>query len=172
MVGCFVHERKHRVAKRYAENVRKVDKTFDVSVLKDVLASNIRDLQDKEIMPLGIRSPKEASYELTLAVCRALNTTGVVQCGKQVHFSWGSTATVGDFLLFQGDGTQVGEAVAFISCGDDVFALVQVWLPAGQNKFNASHTKALVATEALKDTICYRRDSPTCIEVVPNLMMA
>ena len=172
VVGCFVHERKHRVAKRYAENVRKVDKTFDVSVLKDVLASNIRDLQDKEILPLGIRSPKEASYELTLAVCNALNTAGDVQYGKQVHFSWGSTATVGDFLLFQGDGTQVGEAVAFISCGDDVFALVQVWLPAGQNKFNASHTKALVATEALKDTICYRRDSPTCIEVVPNLMMA
>lgn len=172
VVGCFVHERKHRVAKRYAENARKVDKTFDVSVLKDVVASNIRDLQDKEILPLGIKSPKEASSELTLAVCSALNTAGTVQCGKQVHFSWGSTATVGDFLLFEGNGTQVGEAEAFISCGDDVFALMQVWLPAGQNKFNASHTKALVATEALKDTICYRRDSPTCIEVVPNLMMA
>lgn len=38
IVGCYVHERKHRVAKRFSENMRRVGEYFDISVLKMCLA--------------------------------------------------------------------------------------------------------------------------------------
>ena len=72
-----MHERKHRVAKRYAENVRKVDGTFDLSVLKDVLASNLRDLKDREILPLGIRNAREAPMSLKRALVSLLGNSSL-----------------------------------------------------------------------------------------------
>ena len=48
VVGCFVHERKHRVAKKFAENIRGVGENFESSILKEVLYMNVQDLSDKD----------------------------------------------------------------------------------------------------------------------------
>ena len=49
LIGCFVHERKHRIAKRFLENMGTIGQGFEVSILKDVLHCNLHDLQHKDI---------------------------------------------------------------------------------------------------------------------------
>ena len=44
VAGCFVHERKHRVAKRFSENLRRVRDAFETSIMKEILHVNLIDL--------------------------------------------------------------------------------------------------------------------------------
>ena len=175
IVGCFVHERKHRVAKRYAENVRKVDGTFDLSVLKDVLASNLRDLKDREILPLGIRNAREAPMSLKQALVSLLNVLPEnIKYGKEAHYALGLSASVGDYLLFQsGNRPTVGLVEAFFQSGEQIFALLQIWTSgASSNIFMASAQRALVEKHYIEEVLCYQKIDESNIEIVPTSLFA
>ena len=175
IVGCFVHERKHRVAKRYAENVRKVDGTFDLSVLKDVLASNLRDLKDREILPLGIRNAREAPMSLKQALVSLLNVLPEnIKYGKEAHYALGLSASVGDYLLFQsGIRPTVGLVEAFFQSGEQIFALLQIWTSgASNNIFMASAQRALVEKHYIEEVLCYQKIDESNIEIVPTSLFA
>ena len=78
VAGCFIHERKHRVAKKFSENLRHVNDAFEVSILKEVLHVNLTDLQEKDIdqLHVGLVKPVVAVGALTALLQSLLGIDG------------------------------------------------------------------------------------------------
>jgi len=71
---CFVHERKHRVAKRYANDICNTKK-FEVSVLGEVICHNLAVIAEPDVfnMKVGLAQPRKASKMLVSYMAKVLN---------------------------------------------------------------------------------------------------
>ena len=173
VVGCFVHERKHRVAKRYAENMRNVGDGFDLSILKDVLHANLHDLSDKDIgqLHIGLVQPIRAPMRLQLLLQTALQLHGNdVFYSRQAHYAMGSLSSVDDFVVLHTDsGYVVGQVLFFASVGLQVdLVCVSIWGSRGANHFENSDQECFFDLTCIDDCMIYRRLSPTRIVAVAN----
>ena len=92
VVGCFVHERKHRVAKRFAENIRSVGYNFGSYILKEVLFTNVQDLSDKDFdqLHIGLVHPIPANAKVSGLLQNAMGLHGMVMCARRAHYALGS----------------------------------------------------------------------------------
>ena len=70
---CFVHERKHRIAKRYANDIRNT-RTFERSLLGEVLSHNLALCADPEScnLQVGLARPIKAPKALVEQLAKAL----------------------------------------------------------------------------------------------------
>ena len=172
VMACFVHERKHRVAKRFAENLRFVGDHFDASILKDVVYCNIKDLSCKDIIQEGIVKPVDADAALTNAIQLALGLQAGdhVQYGFDCRCSFGALASADDFVLFtMNDEQLLGQVQSFIGCGSEVYAHVCVWKPQGHNVFKKSQgNKLLCEISLIEDVVTYKTLAPDKMLVVPT----
>ena len=172
VMSCFVHERKHRVAKRFAENLRFVGDHFDTSILKDVIYCNIQDLGNKEIIQEGIVKPVDADPALTHAIQLALGLQAGdhVQYGFDCRYSFGALASADDFVLFTIDGERLlGQVQSFIGSGREVYAHLRVWKPQGHNMFKKSEGNMLLCEVSLiEDVVTYTTLAPDKMLVVPT----
>ena len=112
VVGCFVHERKHRVAKKFAENIRGVGENFEPSILKEVLYMNVQDLSDKDFdqLHVGLVQPIPANPKLTWLLQSAMGLHGMVMCARRAHYELGCICAVDDFVIFPSEeGILVGK---------------------------------------------------------------
>lgn len=170
-VGCFVHERKHRIAKRYAENLRHVNDSFEESVMKDVLYINVHDLSDKTIdqLHIGLIQPTLASRTLSQLLQNLLSLAGDVFQARQAHYDMGCLAAVNDFVLLHSDSLQiVGQIHFFAALGSVNLVCVSIWEPKGQNQFELSKQEGLFDLHCIQDCIIYKRLTQTRIFAVPN----
>ena len=172
VVGCFVHERKHRVAKRFAENMRQVCDGFDLSILKDVLHANLHDLSEKNIdqLHIGLVQPIPAPMRLQLLLQTALQFHGDVFYSRQAHYTMGSSSSVDDFVVLRTDsGNVVGQVLFFASLGLQVdLVCVSLWGAQGANHFEKSTQECFFNLTCIDDCLTYRRISPTRIIAVAN----
>ena len=101
VAGCFVHERKHRVAKRFSENLRRVRDAFETSILKEVLHVNLTDLGNEEIdaLHVGLVKPVAAEGSLKDWLEGVVGARGTVHRARQAHYCVGGSAAAGDFVL-------------------------------------------------------------------------
>ena len=173
VVGCFVHERKHRVAKRFAENMRQVCDGFDLSILKDVLHANLHDLSEKDIdqLHIGLVQPIRAPMRLQLLLQTSLELHGNdVFYSRRAHYAMGSLSSVDDFVVLHTDsGHVVGQVLFFASVGLQVdLVCVSLWGAKGANHFEKSNQECFFDLTCIDDCVTYRLISPTRIIVVAN----
>ena len=171
VLGCFVHERKHRIAKKYAENIRRVDDGFETSILKDVVVINIRDLDDKEFdqLHIGLVEPVVANEKVS-QLLRAIFGIGQVLQSRRAHFAMGSLCCVNDFVILNHPEGQrpVGQVAFFVSVGSLDLACVTMWEAQGQNLFQKTTKDCFVDLECIQECLTYKRVSPIQISVLPN----
>jgi hypothetical protein len=62
LVSCFVHERLHKLSKRYGTDIRNT-RTYEVSLLKQVLCQVLADLREPGLFDthVGLKTPKKAT---------------------------------------------------------------------------------------------------------------
>ena len=70
--SCFVQERKHKVAKRYGENISNTSK-FETSILQEILCHDLAQLQGSTVFPCKARLEKGITS--TKKTCRISETT-------------------------------------------------------------------------------------------------
>lgn len=136
--GCFIHERKHRVAKRFSENLRNVNEAFEVSILKEVLHVNLTDLQKKEIdkLHVGLVKAVVTTGPLVGLLQSVFGIKGPIYHAKQAHYCVGALGTAIDFVLLDLDGIQrVGEVMFFAEANEVPVACVNLWAGQGSNVF-------------------------------------
>lgn len=115
VVDCFVHERKHQVAKAAASPIKNTV-AFEASVLGKVVLAQLRQLEG---LPAerGLESPVVPDVTLGFA----LGFGGAVQVSRKMRFD-GMQLAVDDLVLF---GTQGGRVVACVEANASYFVVVE-----------------------------------------------
>ena len=173
VAGCFVHERKHRVAKRFSENMRRVSDDFEASILKEVLHVNLTDLEDKEIdqLHVGLVKPVPADGSLKLHLQQLLGTQGSIYRAREAHYCVGGSSTAGNFVLLDLDGRlQVGEVLFFAASDDTSFVCANLWNAQGGNVFVKTERHAICDLSCIRECLIYKKNSALSIYVAPNTM--
>lgn len=174
VAACFVHERKHRVAKRYAENMRNVANDFDRSILKDVLDANLRDLcaQSFDQLHIGLLTPVPANATLAALLRASLQVDGEAFYSKQAHYAFGAVSSVDDFVILQHDGSSaLGQIMFHASVVPHVnLVCVTIWDAKGSNQFEKSNVDRFFDLACIQDCVIYQRLSPSRIKAVPNTL--
>ena len=155
LIGCFVHERKHRIAKRFLENMRTIGQGFEVSILKDVLHCNLHDLQHEDIglLEAGLVDPILSARPLQQMLRMAMESNEDVYHVWKAHYAFGALATVGDMLKMQNN--VIGEALFFASTGGECIVCMILFQNMGNRQLSKTQEKQVYSLEEIQDR---RRD--------------
>lgn len=115
VVDCFVHERKHQIAKAAANPIKNTV-AFEASVLGKVVLAQLRQLEG---LPAerGLESPVVPD----VALGSALGVGSVAQVSRKMRFD-GMQIAVDDLVLF---GAQGGRVVCCVEAGGSYFLVVE-----------------------------------------------
>ena len=127
LLSCFVQERKHKLLKRFSNNMNSA-MSFETSLLKDVLAAQLESLTHS----LPSREPrllekKPAARKLKELVQQCMQCQEpVFQAAKAVH-GGGFQCSPGDVVVFHVQQEGVGQIDFLAECNGLAMACVSVW---------------------------------------------
>ena len=168
LLNCFVLERKHRTAKRYATDITNTSKNPSKSLLAEVLCHQFGMLLDPQAFNFevglvgGRKAPKAARKLILEALGEAENTGHIILVAKESRFNQHGTCMTGDVVLVKEGGSFragrvklhcsiEGEAVTFVNC----WQLVSHEPGQGYAVWEQSDTADLLFTSDIVDTVPY-----------------
>ncbi|CAE7280048.1 unnamed protein product [Symbiodinium sp. CCMP2592] len=87
LLSCFVHERKHKLVKRFANNMKNTSRSYEATVLRETLAAQFLAMQDElpqgDVRLIGKRRCTKAMASLIRDVFG--NSDGVFQAQAALH---------------------------------------------------------------------------------------
>ena len=178
--SCFVHERKHRLVKRYSSDIKNTI-SFDKSVMAELLCQHFADIEDEDSfnMGVGLLQPKmapnkmlkfmEAELNMSLAsfrvttscVCR-IRPAGVVHKKDLVMIR--SHLGPGYFILAEIlfhaaiDGEHVSLVHKYSVFSDDESSCASDW--------NVQRHPLFISTEDVFTSVCYRKLTDIIVKII------
>jgi hypothetical protein len=167
LVTCWVHERKHRMVKRYAQDICNT-RIYERSVLAEVTCHWLADVKSDDAFAVepGLIKPHKARQQLK----RQLED--ILACNLQLcmtsldaRFSRFGACRRGDAVLLRNgaDKPDAGEVLAHTSCDGVLVTMVKSWSfvsfdpVAGAVEWDVSDSVLLVATEDILTTVVHTR---------------
>jgi hypothetical protein len=129
ILSCLVHERKHKMVKRFIEDHRNTAKHttgptgFDAFCLREAICHQLSVVARQDFDMVGLIDPKPASGQLLAFLTEQLGVCEYVT-SHNARFAMGASASRRDIVAFELDGIQVGEIHCFVKAADDQDALV------------------------------------------------
>jgi hypothetical protein len=180
---CWVHERKHKVLKRYASDIMIKDLlTYSKSVIAEVLSHQLESLRQDSALCLGFglvhKRVASARVASSLLTALGLPLTTVVQASAVAHTS-DSHCTVGDVALVAGTDEatfHAGRISALFQVGEDFVAVVQLWSVAAHHpqhfwvSWTMSDDACLVKLELVLSSVVWMESAPgvACTLIPPQ----
>ena len=172
LVSCWPLERKHKVPKAYATDVRNTQ-AYEQSVLYDVIAHHLHRLADPStfaFMTLGLINPRPASNAVMRFVGKLLELPEglnfdckfALTC-HPTNFLW---VSVGDVVTFEEDGfIKVGEVWYLLTILDEMISVINEWemvsVENGAVRCRLPGKPKLVFCENITYTVIWARYSAT-----------
>ena len=179
LLSCWVHERKHRMVKRYSNDVHNT-KTFEKTILSEVTCHHFSELVSESKFELiaGLVPPIRAAGARMVAFLK-----GEFQLGAAaVRYTTSTKARVSKFevcwqrdvVLYHDDGKLIcGEVFFFAACNDISVALISAWQleseDIGQGSITArieDGNAMLVPIDSIETSCTYRRKSDGRAQVI------
>ena len=172
LVACWVHERKHRELKRFANNMHSASASvsWEKGLLEEVLLLSVLDLENfKPKAGVVLQSAQDPSDELLRFLRRDLGV-GPMQ---DLHLQISETVLKQHLNVGRGDcivaslehGSFVGEVWFHCSLRvgnqlePEFFTVASEWLPTGvQNKYQIGDQPCLIPTESIQASMPYIAD--------------
>ena len=154
MLSCWVHERKHKEVKRFA-NATHTAVNFESNVTEAALLSHLADLSEGSGLPSGpaLINAVPASPELAGFVQDALGVLGNVIHSVEAVCAWSTPCHADDVVVFRWEGEfKVGQIWFHAALGDRGVPCLSEWVPLGQNKFRRTNDPILIGTSAIVNT--------------------
>ena len=127
---CWVHERKHRVVKRFASDILNTV-SYERSVLGEVTAHQLESLAGDSNLceDVGLLDPKPAPPKMRLLLETELEASGF-ECltSREARVSAWATCCKGDVVLVKDEDRFCAGQVCFHACyGGEHISLVSLW---------------------------------------------
>ena len=177
--SCFVHERKHRLVKRYSSDISNTI-SFDKSVMAELLCQHFTDIEDDDSfnMGVGLLRPKMAPLKMvkfmenelnmnlssvritTSPICR-IKPTGVCHKKDLVMIS---SHLRGSFVLAEVwfhaalDCEHVSLVTTYSILGDDE--------SSGTSDWQIQQHPLFISTEDIFASVCYRKPTATTVKMI------
>ena len=174
LVSCWVHERKHKEVKRYANNLSNTSSHFESNILESVLQVQLNTLSDPWEFPSAdvvLASPRPASEEVRGVVQAASGLQGDVEVSNEVVCQDGHRCSIKDVVVFMLEGaTYIGEVWIHARIADRSLSCVSRWDPLGHNRFRATDNPIMISTSCVHRACIYERSNDVAT-VVPYSFM-
>jgi len=162
LISCWVHERKHRIVKRYANDIQNtID--FELSLLRQVVGHQLHELRDADNLRrrVGLINPGGCSKRLFQVLKNELKEPDLQLAEvKKAHCArllCGSTCSAKDVVLVRsldGLGFEAGRVMAHFEVVGEAMSLVAFWALASFDPLKGSaewttphYAELLVMTE-------------------------
>ena len=175
LVACFVHERKHRLLKRYAADKRNTSHDFERGLLAELTDHHLTMLEDSELcfdpklINAYVRPPKAA-----LATLReAYGPTASIEIASSARINHLCTAHRGDVVLMVVGGVKaVGRLFLFASVDNVLVVGVSLWslIDVGQNSARWSATaprESILEADCILDTVIWSQTDDVVTVIMP-----
>ncbi|CAE8739399.1 unnamed protein product, partial [Polarella glacialis] len=158
LVSCWVHERKHKELKRYANHLDNTSQSFETSVLESVLHVQLEALSEPNLLPstsAHLVSPKLATAELSRTVQHHMANDADVFAAAVAMFRMQRCFRKDVAVVRMEDGTHVAEVWFHVSQNNVCVSCVSPWRGLGNNKFAVEDAPVLILTENIQNTCVY-----------------
>lgn len=140
LLSCFVTERKHKMVKKYANDVDNTMK-YEASVLSEVTCHHLSTLSEDDTFSfsIGLVHPRPAPKALAAWLREQLDTPDAqIQSSSVCRFSAFGTCHKKDVVLVNIDGTiQAGEVWAHADIYGTAITIISLWTMVRRNELAA-----------------------------------
>jgi hypothetical protein len=159
LLSCWVHERRHRLAKRHADNIDNTSIDFERSVLIGVTSQTIKQLRDARYISVrvGLQHPvRRCTQHFSMELCTALAVPldADVYSSNTTRYSPSGLCSKHDVVLFISDGLRCGIVLMHVEIEAEPMTCVSVWEKRGPNADGAgvwakTHNPVFVWTDTI-----------------------
>ena len=180
LLNCFVLERKHRVPKRYASDLKNISKDASKSLLMEVTSHHLAWLRspcvfDYSVGPVGGRPASIKVRALLMSMLESITPDTDIIVSRTSRFNALATCYKGDVVLVKYDSSyKAGEVLLHASVNGLPRSLVTEWAlhsinrDAGYAKWHTTEKKKmLIATSDILDAVCYTKHSTIATTLLP-----
>ncbi|CAE7230840.1 unnamed protein product [Symbiodinium microadriaticum] len=155
LLSCFVHERKHKIVKKISNQVLDTSRTFEKSILDDVLHGHVQHLAE---------CPAKLQKELREVVGHDAD----IRAAHQAVHGGNLPVAAKDLVVMEVDGSQVVGRVGYhVSINGACYSHLTVWPHAKGSVFTVSNEVALVETRLIQATCLFSLKNDSAIVVLP-----
>jgi hypothetical protein len=131
LLSCFVHERKHRMVKRYANDVCNT-LIYETSILHEVTCHHLKQLEDADTFnfKVGLVKPRLANQKVRDLVMAALQLEGQaveITTSNEMRFSDIATCMRGDVVAVRSNDVLVGKVICHASANGVPVCIISMW---------------------------------------------
>ena len=176
LIACFVHERKHRMLKRYARAIRNTSRDWEQSMLAEVTDHHLAAL-DHEDFSFDARlvgeSLKRPAADLVALLRVAFGGNADIKIANDARFSEWGVARRGDVVMIVANGVHVvGRAFLFAAIDGDIFVGVDLWTridaTRGSSRWRVSgDRRAVLDASAILETLIWSQTLDVATVIVP-----
>ena len=172
LLSCFVHERRHKELKRYANTLDNMQAGSEKHVLELELEKHLQNLESFAETRKGLIAPKDAPsvlqrtfmdfYQLPACLGLLFSNTCYVGNGRECKRE--------DVVVLGFGGRQQVAQVWFHVCFAGLeYTCVSAWEPAGNNRFRISNEPVFVFTNDIS-ALCIHKPEGELALVIPLRM--
>ena len=177
LLSCFVHERKHRVVKRYANDVLNTN-VFEHTVLSEMVCDHVSQLYNPDIFHFGVGliDPRPAKgAQLTTLMNEFGGTT--FMSSQTAWFSDYARCTVGDVVLVKDGGSFVaGQVWGHFSVDGFCISVISLWALTARTAhacdWRKSDNPLFVSTDDILEATMWSRHSADIVRtLIPSSVL-
>jgi hypothetical protein len=167
LISCFVHERKHKEIKRYADQVDNTAFSYERSVLESCLRVHLDSLSCPDEMPTVLPSlinPSNAALQLTLVLHQALGSSSAILVSNDAYYGPSQRCSRGDVVVADINGSyDICQVWFHLSCENTCYSCVSVWQKIGDNRYRKADVPVIVHLASIKDSCTYQLDGQVAL---------
>ena len=175
LFSCWVHERRHKELKRFADNLHKAVAESEISITREMLLSHVDDLKEQPIVvPAGLSNPRRASAEVLRHFQEFAGVAiGELQASAKTFFAPNRWCSSGDKVLLTAPATM---AEVIYHCEFDGQLLTCVRFYAKTDKPNTFRLQpdavAFVLAENIQGACISKSSEDGLLTVAPQMFSA
>ena len=175
---CWVHERKHRVVKRYANDICNTV-AFEKSILSEVACHNLAWLARPGVFNLeaGLIEPRPVSAKLLRFLCESFGPLAPEDCSSSpaARIAPAGTCTKGDIVICKSHSSakfDCGELLLHCQVGGRNMSLISMWQLLRYDPGRAcaewavQHKPSWVTLEDVLSPVTYTRCRPDAVRTL------
>lgn len=168
LLTCWVHERKHKEVKRFANSMCNTSHMWESSVLESMIQAHMTMLSDPAELPsqeVQLDDPKPANQQLRMLIQSTMESQSDVFTSKAAFNVTAKKFVVNDCVIFESHDNRklVGQIWFHAKIQDVCLTCVSEWQPLGQNRFNVTDNPILIPTAAVLDACIYYMEGAVAV---------